>query len=118
MASRPVPMIPKAKTANANSPATGRSASAAWAAVAMVVTPRWLRVTAVATTMHSATAFENSIPTNVSSLIRDRCRLAVIKEPEKDASGRRRLSSASCEACQKNRYGLIVVPSTATTMLA
>ena len=61
------------KTRNANAPATGRSASAACAAVWTSTMPRWLSVTAVATTMQSATRFEKPMPTTVSSLMRRRC---------------------------------------------
>ena len=59
------------------------------------------------------------MPTTVSCLIRDRCSLAYAlwwrsAAPRAGAA----LSSTSCDACQKNRYGLIVVPSTATTIAA
>ncbi len=66
----PVPMIPSAKSANAKSPAIGRSASAAWRVVWMSTTPCWLSVIAVASMTQKAITFENTMPTVVSSLMR------------------------------------------------
>ena len=69
-------MMPSAKIANANSPATGRSASAACDEVWMLVMPCMLSVTAVATTMHRAITLENTMPNEVSCLMRDKCSAA------------------------------------------
>ena len=70
-------MMPSAKIANANSPAIGRSASAACAEVWMLVMPCMLSVTAVAT--HDAQrddVGEQSCRRTVSCLMRDRCSAA------------------------------------------
>ena len=96
--------MPIANTAKANSPATGRKASAACAEVWICVMPCSFSVTAVATTMHRAMTFEKVMPTTVSSLMRDRCSATYsgcLRSSR--AFGRRWPSSTSCEACQKNR---------------
>ena len=58
-----MPMMPNANRANVNTPAIGRSASAACAEVWMLVTPCAFRVAAVLTMMNRATTFEYPIPT-------------------------------------------------------
>src|ERR1700736_4620890 len=68
--------------------------------------------------MNHATKLEKPIPMYVSSLIRSNC-LGACHGAYRRACSRAltRTSSASCEACQKNRYGLIVVPSPAVTAM-
>ena len=58
----PVPMMPAAKRAKANSPAIGRSACAACAEFWMSVNPALCRVTAVVSTMKKATRLEKPMP--------------------------------------------------------
>ena len=57
-----MPMIPAANTANANSPAIGRSASAACAEVWMLVSPCAFKVAAVVMMMNRLIRLENPIP--------------------------------------------------------
>ena len=80
------------------------------------MTPCACSVAAVASMIASAIRFENAMPNRVSKRIRRYCRRAALGT---SLSGRWRVvatSSASCELCQKNRYGLMVVPNTATTV--
>src|SRR6478672_4259574 len=116
MASRPVPTTPIVKIAKANGPAIGFKASAAWLEVWISVVPVAWRVAAVVNIIARATRLENAIPVYVSTLIR-----SIASGPCSGdfASGFLAftflISSTSCEACQKKRYGLIVVPKIATT---
>ncbi len=58
------------------------------------------------------------MPMTVSSLIRLKCTALCQGASRKGwALGSARVSSTSCEACQKNIYGLMVVPNTATTVV-
>ena len=58
------------------------------------------------------------MPITVSSLIRNRCSRvnSGLFTTSSESAFLWRIS-ASCAACQKNRYGLMVVPSTATTII-
>ena len=69
--------------------------------------------------MQNAEASEYSMPVHVSHLMR-RNSLAAAGASSTSAgdSGAARISSTSSDACQKNRYGLIVVPNTPTIMAA
>jgi len=62
----PVPMIPNAKSRYARSPASGRSASAACAAVPMCRKPCRYRVAALVKMMKYMTMFDRNIPTSTS----------------------------------------------------
>src|SRR5271165_4640105 len=82
----------------------------------MSVIPAACNVAAVVKIMNNETAFENPIPTTVSTLMRSNCFRACHGAHFTGCSLRlSRTSSASSDACQKNRYGLMVVPSTATS---
>jgi len=71
----------------------------------------------VVSMMKNATRFENVIPMYVSILMRWRWALGLLGRLEQRLLAfAARCSSTSCEACQKNRYGLIVVPNTATSV--
>jgi hypothetical protein len=59
-------MIPAANSAKVSSPAIGRKASAACAAVSILVIPWAFNVTAVVTMMKKAMRLETSIPVQVS----------------------------------------------------
>jgi hypothetical protein len=69
-ASRPVPMMPMLNSANAKSPAIGRSASAAWAEDSICVMPCAPSVAAVVSMMNMATRLEKPMPVTVSMLMR------------------------------------------------
>lgn len=96
-------MIPAANSAKVSSPAIGRKASAACAAVSILVIPWAFNVTAVVTMMKKAMRFEISIPVQVS------IEMCLKKSPVGWRCERnfrpwlKRESSASCEACQ-NRW--------------
>ena len=114
IASTPVPIRPMAKREEAKGPATGFSAVAAWAALWMSVLPWALSTAAPVRMMAYITTWEKNIPTRtsnraalISSLPTPR-RLASVTWPAA------RIASTSEDACQKKRYGEIVVPSTAT----
>ena len=97
-------MIPSANRAEANRPATGRSASAASAAVRTSVIPAEWRVAAVARMMAIAMVWEKAIPRSVSSRILRNCLGAVRGAWFSGLSrGDVATSSASWELCQKNR---------------
>jgi hypothetical protein len=97
-------------------PASGRNARAACAAVSMWVWPARCSVAAVARMMKYITMFENTMPVltstaascSSSSLAPRRC--LTVTRPTVISS------STSWLACQKNRYGEIVVPSSATNI--
>jgi hypothetical protein len=95
----PVPMMPRLNSTKVNSPASGRSASAACAEVWMSVTPTACSVAAVLRMMKKAIRFENVIPTIVSTLMRRRWRRRSLGE----CGGLSLVSSISCAACQKKR---------------
>ena len=99
-------MMPKANRRNASGPASGRNASAAWAAVSMWVLPWACSVAAVVTMMKNPMMFDSSMPTVVSSPMRkpSRCprRLVVDAAVLLVVLARSLRSSASSEACQKN----------------
>ena len=84
----------------------------------MSVMPALCSVTAVVSMIENAIAFENVMPSHVSILMRRRWSRAPFAESRSGSSPAvARCSSTSCDACQKNRYGLIVVPSTATSSI-
>ena len=62
----PAPIMPAAKSTPAKSPASGRKASAASAALLMSVLPARKSVSAVARMMKYITRFEKAIPTFTS----------------------------------------------------
>jgi hypothetical protein len=120
MASMPEPMKPRAKMVDAQDPAKGRRADAACAADAMSGCPCAPSVTAVAAIMANITALERAMPVKTSKrLVRTfseasrggRRRRGTARLPP---SGSSRISSTRCRLCQKNRYGEMVVPRTAT----
>ena len=97
----PVPMMPRLNSRKVSSPASGRSASAAWAEVWMSRTPAACSVAAVLRMMKNAIRLEKVMPTIVSTLMRRRCRrtcVALCGEPPRWSA-----SSTSWLACQKNR---------------
>ena len=110
--------MPSANSTEANSPASGLSAAAACAEVRISCTPSACSVAAVVAMIASATRLETAMPIRVSARMR-----SIAEAPWRGAlrsacrSGCARMSSHSCAACQKNKYGLIVVPSTATTVV-
>ncbi|MGY3074821.1 hypothetical protein ACVWZZ_001192 [Bradyrhizobium sp. LM6.10] len=63
-------MMPVANRAKVKSPASGRSASAAWVAELMLVTPCACRTDAVVRMMKKAMPLESSMPARVSTLMR------------------------------------------------
>ena len=111
-------MMPIANSAKAKLPAIGRSASAAWSAEAIWVTPCLCSVEAVAMTMNSATRLVTAMPEAMSSRSRLSAPLAWRACMPSGFSCVRCCSSTSCPACQKNKYGLIVVPNSATSAIA
>jgi hypothetical protein len=66
MASRPVPTRPSVNSRYAASPASGRSASAAWRLVAMSTWPARWSVAAAARMMKYITTFEKTMPVTTS----------------------------------------------------
>src|ERR1700691_5303138 len=108
--------MPTVNRVAANLPASGRRASAAWRVVSMCVMPWRLRVIAVVRMIKNMTIFEKNAPTptskfrSSSSLSVAPLRLASVLCPAAFSS------STSSLACQKNRYGLIVVPRIATSI--
>ena len=96
----PVPMMPRLNSRKVSSPASGRSASAAWAEVWMSRDPAACSVAAVLRMMKNAIRLEKVMPTMVSTLMRRRC----VRTCAACAAGRLSpASSTSCAACQKNR---------------
>ena len=71
-------------------------------------------VAAVAMMMEIAMKCEKAIPTSVSKRILRNCDFAPRPCNRSDRCSVVVISSASWELCQKNRYGLMVVPKTAT----
>ncbi len=99
---------------NAKRPAKGSSAFAASVDVLTFRMPWTCSVAAVVTMMNDAIRLESAIPTYVSSLMRDNCLGASRGEIFSGCSASFAVtSSTSSAACQKKRYGLIVVPRTA-----
>src|SRR5579883_2982108 len=80
--------------------------------------PAVCSVAPVVVMIANATRLENAIPMDVSTRIRcsadGPCRGS---RTSGSRSGTALISSTSCDACQKNRYGLIVVPRIATTVV-
>ena len=106
------------KISDANSPAIGFKACAACADVSTLVMPLAFSVAAVVTIIDTAITFEKAMPARVSARIRAKaegaCHHALISGVR---AGLTRTSSASSAACQKNRYGEIVVPAIATRVV-
>src|SRR5260370_14376173 len=72
------------------------------------------KVAAVVRIMKNATMLENAMPTRVSNAMRRNCSEAwdgFLRSG--DSCLLMGTSSTSCDVCQKNKYGLMVVPSTA-----
>ncbi len=112
----PVPMMPSVKSQYAPSPANGRSASAASFAVVIVVVPWAWSVAAVVRMMKYMTRFEKNMPTSTSARA---TRISSSVAPARSSGVSRpcaRSSSTSCAACQKKRYGEIVVPRRPTSV--
>src|SRR5450759_4974402 len=113
-------MKPIEKTAEARGPAIGASALAASAAVLMVTGPFRPIVDDVETMMANIASVLTSMPTNTST--RERNSLVPAFLGLRSGSGfdaslvpvSARISSMRCALCQKNMYGEIVVPKTAT----
>jgi hypothetical protein len=82
----------------------------------MFVTPLALKTAAAVRITKKPTTFETAIPNQVSTLIRSSSALAVRRGAcfRGGNLGSSFCSSTSSAACQKNRYGLIVVPKIAT----
>ncbi len=119
IASSPVPIIPIAKRRDANSPANGLRARAAWSAVSMWLIPAAPTVPATVKMMKNMTRFEKNIPNKVS-VFRSFRSWSVnfgIPAPMLRISFFSTSSSTSSLACQKKRYGLMVVPSMATMLI-
>ena len=110
-ASRPLPINPIANSAYAALP-SGRSASAACLVVSMSWRPARNSVEAVARMMKNCTTLENVMPAMTSSRA---------SASSASVAPRRRpiafSASTSCDACQKNKYGEIVVPRIATVVV-
>jgi len=81
---------------------SGSSARAASAAVLMLVTPAPWSTVPVSTMMNHIVTCDATMPPALSARISRSDLLA----------GRPASSSTSCEVCQKNMYGLMVVPMT------
>ena len=96
-------MMPSANSAKAKSPAIGRSAAAASAALVMLVMPCACKVTAVASMIASATRLEKPMPTQVSMPMRRNSRGAARGLRRSGALPWSCISSTSCAACQKKR---------------
>lgn len=115
-------MKPAANSTDARWPATGCSALAASAALAICAPCPSPRVAAVATMIANMTTWEKVIPENTSRRAswslrrRARCgrssRDTALSPPRSSL----RSSSTRCPDCQKKRYGEIVVPRIATTI--
>ena len=113
-------MKPMEKTADASGPAIGSSAFAASAAVLMVAGPLRPIVEEVATMMANIAAVLTSMPMNTS--IRARKSLVPALRGLRSGKGldaslvpdSARISSMRWALCQKNMYGEMVVPRTAT----
>ena len=100
----PVPITPRANSVKAKSPAMGLSASAACAVVWISVMPLAFRVMAVASITQNAMRLENTMPMEVSSLMRERCsRMKAGLATKLSLPTLFWRSSDSCEACQKIR---------------
>ncbi|CAJ7875756.1 Uncharacterised protein [Burkholderia pseudomallei] len=114
--------MPHANSRNAARPAIGSSVFAAWRVVAMSCTPCAKNTADAVSMMQNATTFDASMPTHVSIRIRRPWPRDVLDLRDAPADVPARLScaisSTSSAACQTNRYGLIVVPSTATAVVA
>src|SRR6185503_8803814 len=114
-ANKPVPMMPIANNHVAALPAKGRKASAASLAVLISVMPCANKVAAQAAIIKNITTLDTNIPDQTSvriSLISCKevsFRDLIVLRPAKISS------STSCEVCQKNKYGDMVVPSMAVT---
>src|SRR6202049_1557222 len=110
-------MKPAAKRTNAKETARGSGAVAAWSAVAIPVVPWALKVAALTMMIAYITTCEKAIPTKTS--IRAP-RIADRVTPLRKRSVRRPaafISSTSDDACQKKRYGEMVVPRMATSIV-
>src|SRR5215831_20208710 len=81
----------------------------------MSVTPWALNTAAAVRITKKPTTFETAIPNQVSTVIRPSCAVACCGACfSGDDFASSFCSSTSSAACQKNRYGLIVVPKMAT----
>ena len=99
----PAPISPTAKRMPARSPASGRSASAASAALLMSVLPALKSVSALARMMKYITRFENAMPTFTSIA---EYRISAGLAPIRDARVFRPISTSSSTSsldCQKKR---------------
>ena len=103
-------MIPAAKRTAEERPARGWSALAACCAVCTCVIPWRFSTAALVAMMQNITIWLNAMPVVTST------RAARISVSLTGVRWRRsaRSTSTSDDACQKNRYGLIVVPRMAT----
>ena len=109
-------MMPTEKRMKANGPAIGCNACAASAAVLMLVFPESWSTAALVRMIEYITSCENPIPTRMS---RRASFISWWLTPRREPSvtrPRARISSTSELACQKNRYGEMVVPRIATMM--
>ena len=108
-------MRPMARRIDDRSPASGRRASAASVADLISVLPAWWRVAAVASMMKYITRTLNAIPTFTSSAAYWSSRSVAPLRRHSCVRPMLISSSTSWVACQKNRYGEIVVPRIATS---
>src|ERR1039458_2303295 len=108
-----MPMMPIANSQNVALPANGLRALAAWAAVVIFVIPCLNRTLAQAAMIKNMTMLDKNMPDQTSIRI---FFISFGSEPIREA----RVvlpalisSSISWEVCQKNKYGVMVVPKMA-----
>ena len=114
-----MPMMPQAKKKVAYWPAKGSRAFAASSAVWISVMPWTWSVAAAVTMMKKVMTFEKVMPKMVSRRMRLISPMETwgIPTPIARILPSSISSSTSSSACQKNRYGEMVVPSSATMFI-
>src|SRR3989338_3244498 len=116
-ANMPVPIIPKVKRRYALFPTSGFNAIAACSAVEIFVIPEENSVAAHVAIIKYMTRFEINIPVQTSIRIFLISRLLILDRSPLANLLLNVSSSTSCDVCQKKRYGEIVVPKTAQTII-
>src|SRR5690242_14053084 len=106
-------MIPIANKKYVALPANGRSASAACEAVVILVIPFANRIAPHAAMMKNMTRLDKIIPDQTSTRIVLSASGVVPRRDAIDVLPCCTASSTSCDVCQKNKYGEIVVPKIA-----